>query len=459
MLQVFPHPSLISSGFTKRIIADKSQKDVTAIITHTSANARLILPFILNGLSEKNVQTRQFFAGHLKTFLDVHSTRSKHAIENSHAGALDHIETALRKALADVNPVVKDLARAAFWSFESTWPQQGRGILESMDGMALKALEKANPKGVEGSSSPKRPVVAPRRGTSSVAAAIAAQRKAKAAALAAERAQAAAEGTGDEPTVTAPVESRGSPAADQHQEKPSVHSPTPTKGVRVLNGPHTREHSPSSLRASPVPTVAASGSSSPSPRVRSSTGSSSASGLGQQRIQTPDSVKTPHKPRSSLLGQSTGTVGLDDDDDMELLLWNKTLTPSRPSSAAAVSVVPPVEEALKSQADQAVSAARQLLDFDDSQNGLAPSTPVRPANGRLNALRTPNPAIRSRTFQDSPRPGSLTPAQLHRIQERVKSRRWWIRSRKSEFPSLQADDEFRTRLVFHQWKMSMLRSR
>lgn len=377
----------------------------------------------------------------------MHSVRSKHAIENSHVGALEHIETALKKALTDVNPVVKELARAAFWSYEATWPQQGRGILDGMEGIALKQLEKANPKRVEGSSSPKRPVVAPRRGTSSVAAAIAAQRKAKAAALAAEKAQAEAQeniGNPDSPvqraipsprprsTESSPVPSHSLLPLEQAHD-----SPTPAKLKPMLSSSGLGLQTPSP-RASPTP-FAAAPISTPTPHVIASTSTSSVP--SRSTPQAPDSLNKVSSTTPSRVadGPTAGPqiaptpIGLDDDDEMDLMSWNKTLTPSRPSSSFVVDVNdPPVEEALRSQADQAVSTARQLLDFDDPKSALPPSTPLRAINGHSSAFRTPmNPAAKTKVFQDSPQPGALTPAQLHRIQERVKTRRWWIRARRS----------------------------
>ncbi|CAA7260161.1 unnamed protein product [Cyclocybe aegerita] len=169
------------AGFTKKLTAQQSQSAVTVILTYSSTPPRIIIPMLWSLLQEKTVQARVYAAGHFKHYLEVHGHRSKTAIETS--SGLETLERALKKALADPNPSVKDGARQWFWAFEDVWQDRGIAILESLDAIARKQLEKACPnpevQAVLPPTTPKQPK------KSSVAAAIAASRaKAKAIATA-----------------------------------------------------------------------------------------------------------------------------------------------------------------------------------------------------------------------------------------------------------------------------------
>lgn len=110
----------MSSGFTKKIIAERSQRSLSAIITHTTCHPRMFVAHISAGINDKNVQTRNYSTSHLKLFIDHHGVRSRPAIDGTPA-LLDTIEANLRKSLGDTNPAVRELARAAFWSFHGVW--------------------------------------------------------------------------------------------------------------------------------------------------------------------------------------------------------------------------------------------------------------------------------------------------------------------------------------------------
>ncbi|KAI0959785.1 hypothetical protein AcW1_004513 [Taiwanofungus camphoratus] len=169
------------ASLTKKITAQHSQATVTTIMLHTTAPSRLVLPLLWNTLQDKAIQTRVYVVGHVKTYLEVHCTRSKHAIEST--GNLEILEKCIRKALGDPNAGVRDSARQVFWAFDGVWSDRGKAILDSLDTVARKQLEKACPNPEALASLPV--TVTPKAKKSSVAAAIAASRaKAKAIATA-----------------------------------------------------------------------------------------------------------------------------------------------------------------------------------------------------------------------------------------------------------------------------------
>ncbi|KAG6833770.1 hypothetical protein H0H87_001202 [Tephrocybe sp. NHM501043] len=132
------------AGFTKKIAAQQSQASVTAIITHTSAQPRIILPLLWNTLQEKTVQARAFVVAHIKQYVEVHGHRARNAIEGTNG--LELLEKSLKKALSDANPAVRENARILFWVFEEAWPDRGNLILEGLDTIARKQVEKVCPK-------------------------------------------------------------------------------------------------------------------------------------------------------------------------------------------------------------------------------------------------------------------------------------------------------------------------
>ena len=170
------------ANLTKKITAQISQATVTTLIQHTSAPPKLIIPLFWNTLQDKAINTRQYAISHVKTYLEVHGTRSTHVIEAS--GAIDLLEKIVKKALGDANAGVRDNARQLFWLFHGIWPERGSAILQSLDSASRKQLEKAcpNPDALAAIPSAGLP---PKAKKSSVAAAIAASRaKAKAIATA-----------------------------------------------------------------------------------------------------------------------------------------------------------------------------------------------------------------------------------------------------------------------------------
>ncbi|KXN87868.1 Protein STU1 [Leucoagaricus sp. SymC.cos] len=169
------------AGVTKKMTAQQSQSTITTIITHTSAQPRVIVPLLWSTLQEKTTQTRTFAVGHIKTYLTVHGLRAKSSIEAS--GNLEVLDKCLRKALGDANPAVRESARKVFWDFDEIWSENGAAILESLDATARKQLDRVCPDLNRQMSIPPTTPRAPKK--ASIAAAIAASRaKAKAIATA-----------------------------------------------------------------------------------------------------------------------------------------------------------------------------------------------------------------------------------------------------------------------------------
>ncbi|PCH41419.1 hypothetical protein WOLCODRAFT_89263 [Wolfiporia cocos MD-104 SS10] len=167
-------------SLTKKITAQQSQAAVTTILTHASAQPRIILPMLWNSLQDKSIPMRTYAMGHLQMYMEVHGLRSKHAIEV--AGGADTLERSLKKSLGDPNPGVKECARKMFWVFDAVWPERGRALLDTLDATSKKQIEKfcPNPGALAAIPAP-----TPKPKKSSVAAAIAASRaKAKAIATA-----------------------------------------------------------------------------------------------------------------------------------------------------------------------------------------------------------------------------------------------------------------------------------
>ncbi|KIP12816.1 hypothetical protein PHLGIDRAFT_97512 [Phlebiopsis gigantea 11061_1 CR5-6] len=229
------------ASLTKKIIAQQSQATLTTIITHTSPMPRIVLPLLSSAVHDKAVQTRTYALGHIKTYLAAHGQRAKHAIEG--VSGVETLERCLKKGLSDPNPAAKEAARQAFWVFEEVWRERGRAILESLDTLARRQLEKACPKP---ELLAELPAVAatPQVKKSSVAAAIAASR-AKAKAIA-----------------TAPPSLRHqATSAARTTSPPAKRSASPSLGSSSGPSGPPRAHSP-------INRVPSSSSSPPPPRAR-----------------------------------------------------------------------------------------------------------------------------------------------------------------------------------------------
>ncbi|KAJ7774326.1 clasp N terminal-domain-containing protein [Mycena maculata] len=295
------------AGFTKKLTAQNSQASVSAIIEHTSTPPRVLLPLLWATLQEKTVQARAFVVAHLKQYLVVHGQRSKHAIETT--GGLEIMEKSLKKALADPNPAVRENARICFWVFEAIWRDRGVTLLDGLDSVARKQLEKVcpNPDLAAAVLAPSTPKPAKK---SSVAAAIAASRaKAKAIATAPPtlRHQATAS------SHVAPVRRAGSPSSPRNSmARPSsplrMSTSPPSQKSRIVSNGISRSTSAEAVTTTTTHTRTASGPppSPPSPSEQTSfrrrTSSPLASGTNPNRVSTiRQALKTtlPTSPSSS----------------------------------------------------------------------------------------------------------------------------------------------------------------
>src|SRR5258708_37406225 len=229
------------SGFTKKIAAKESQASVDAIISHTSAQPRIIIPLLNSFMQEKNVQTRQYMIGHVKHYIEVHGQSSQVAIESN--GGLEVLDSLVRKCLQDPNPLVKANAREAFWSFDVVWHSQAWSILGALDPQGRKQLEKANPNPDAQTPTCESTQVPSKK--SSVAAAIAAS-KAKARAIASSpptlRHATTSNATSATHTTASPLASVADPL--------SRRAPTPTR--TPFGSPSVQRRS-----ASPIPSPSA----------------------------------------------------------------------------------------------------------------------------------------------------------------------------------------------------------
>ncbi|OCF43209.1 hypothetical protein I317_02916 [Kwoniella heveanensis CBS 569] len=431
------------AGYTKKIIADRSQACVTAMIIHTTVHPRVYITHIAAGVSDKNIQTRHFSSVHLKTFLDIHSSRSKHSIETT-SGLLDQLEGSVKKSLADVNPAVRDLGRQAFWSFHAVWPQKAGVILNAMDGMARKQLDKANPHDSTGvalaASSTSKPAPPAKRASSTMSALLAEKRKAKAAELAAGRVAQESPRVVSHPTPNSPSINQGmtrsnssasissrpnqpgqlarsitSPEASPTKSLPD--SPKPNSGLAsstkttprpiskpILASPrellpHGRDRS-SSLGRKSSPSRGS--PSRDSPLRQSSTFSHAPSGLRSPASSSGGSGGHAHSHRTPQ--SRTARRGIPDfapeheSDSLRSEMrthepgertpsWEGASTPARPGAGTGI-----VDDAILAQAAQAESAAQQLVDYADEEpittaalhsstheNHASQNTPVTPA--------------------------------------------------------------------------------
>jgi CLIP-associating protein 1/2 len=360
-------------GFTKKIIAEKSQRCVTAIITHCTVHPRIFVAHITAGIDDKNVQTRQYSTSHLKTFIDIHAKRSTSAIEHTPA-VLDTIETAVKKGLADVNPQVRETMRLAFWSFHAVWPTRAQGIMENLDGTARKQLEKANPQGNGSSTATARPAKKP-TASSAMSALLAEKRRARSAELAAGRAM--------DRAVSSPVPT------------------SPSVEMRLRSTSYTAQPADESPRgyepASPTPAPAALGI---IPRQDQLGSTDSPTKVSPIHSPPPDAV-TPSRPSAPRISLPR------DESDSSLPTEPSSSTPTR--SDPAVRHVAPQTLQVRGQA--------------------SPVTPARdtPLPAKFSFV-TPNRNGSSRAvWEDSPRPEAMTPLLFAQLKERKHERTWWLK--------------------------------
>ncbi|BEI87167.1 hypothetical protein CcaverHIS002_0705130 [Cutaneotrichosporon cavernicola] len=117
------------AGLTKRMIAERSQAGVAAIIKYSTVQPRILLSHINAAISDKSAQTRQYGVAHLRTFIE--SPSAKNIL---HDGLLDQAEQMVKRCLSDINPAVREQGRITYWSLERIFPQPAAKIMSSLDG-------------------------------------------------------------------------------------------------------------------------------------------------------------------------------------------------------------------------------------------------------------------------------------------------------------------------------------
>ncbi|TXT04549.1 uncharacterized protein COLE_07368 [Cutaneotrichosporon oleaginosum] len=529
------------AGLTKRMIAERSQKGVDAIIKHSNVHQRILLSHINAAMTDKSAQARQYGATHLRTLLD-----SPNAKSILHDGLLDQVEQMVKRGLADVNPAVREQGRTTFWIFERYFSQPAAKILAGLDATARKQLERAiqqRPGTGEDVTPAVRPSPKP-RASSAMSAMIAAKR----AQVAAEKATATATQMSAE---VAPQTSSRQPAARDIGNPPSA-SPPPVPAMSTLSlsrGPEpvtevalgdTEAATPA---RSPIALMARRTASSPAtptrlPRPGSSRTPQSASppppispassahtvsnrASSQKRVarlsrevrppsldrRQSDAGRSPPNhnahngqpssspvSRLSVLPRPIGTVMSGASSDVSGRSRSSSLArtlsrsppgptdsplqafrapgsaapaprrvASAPLSATRPSITPrstsssnrprttqpplipeahtyfayrdPAEEARHAQAQQGLSAAKQLLEFDDDDDEViqtAPMTPVRGLRGSNMATmamgRGPLNELKRREWEDSPLP--MTPKLIKKLENSGYERSWWTTRRK-----------------------------
>ncbi|KAL1405184.1 suppressor of tub2 mutation [Vanrija albida] len=320
------------AGFTKKIIADKAQKAVTAIIVHSTLHPRPIISHIAAGINDKSIASRQFGAAHLRTFLESQARQHLGAIE-AHPGLVSEIEQLLRRCLADTSTGVREQARGAFWAFDKVWPRQATAIIDSLDATARKQLEKANPSVLSAGapsgsarSTPNRPR----------------QSSAMAAMIAAKRAKAVAEKTASANGSSRAASPNGSPSSAPRTAEVAQPA-SPSNGVEL----------PGDVKA----------------KARTSAEEEG----GPQGADNASSSPLPPPPPSTVdaLALGVGTLRLDPDSEAAVPLKEAALpaTTSQPVAAAQEGSVPPSSSALfKGSAEPRVST-RHLQTTHEERRG------------------------------------------------------------------------------------------
>ncbi|CEQ39673.1 SPOSA6832_01208 [Sporobolomyces salmonicolor] len=339
VLDPFLTHTLSMAGQTKKITASASQATVTSLLTHSSYHRRTA-QLLLAGMGEKIVSARQFVSSHLLTFLNVHASRSKSAMDST--GGTDDLEAAITKALTDANAQVRENARRAYWEFVKTWPgARAERITAGLDANGRKLLEKSRP-------------------------------------------QDAPEGF----------------AGEEGAVKPSGNSSSSTVGVPGAKKPSVREIMLAAKRKAAAERAAeASGSTGVSSPEGAGLGSSVGSASAAETARSPLALGRSTRPG---LVSSHSTPSKSPAHRLSMASPDLAPSPSNGASPAHPSHAgedpePVVDDALKEQAMQAEQAAERLLEIaQDEDDGDEVDRPASPSD-RLDRSTTPKAGEKVRT--------------------------------------------------------------
>lgn len=314
------------ASLTKKIIAQQSQATLAAVMCNTSPLPRLVLPLLSYTLQDKAIQPRTYAMGHIKTYLSAHGQAARHSIEAS--GGVETLEKCIKKGLSDPNPAVKQTSREAFWVFEEVWKERGRAMLESMDGLSRKQLEKACPKPELLAGLSSTVAATPQAKKSSVAAAIAASR-AKAKAIATAPPSLRHQATSAARTTSPPAKRPASPSLSSSTSGPPARAASPVsraapassppQRARVVSGGTlsrstssgfvpNREHREQVRQVPPVPATPPSPTPDPVSRRRVSSPLASSPNGGASLRRAAQTALPASPPRSSVLLQGSALL-------------------------------------------------------------------------------------------------------------------------------------------------------
>ncbi len=334
------------SSLTKKIVAEQAQRALLAMIKYTTCHARFFLPFLDASISEKNVQTRQYFSLYLKTYIEQHGTADRHHIE---AVGLDTLLGCIKMAISDINPIVKENGRAAYWLFNEIWPKESAALLEKLDPTARKQLERARTVSDASTTAPQPLLRKP--GTSSTSDAI---RKARMEARGRSRIVSAnagmkstSEATETSRRLSLQPQSLSARPATSGAAQPAVSPPRKVLPLTDSNLAHAEASGALASVASTVPPPEALGlrpSTPPTSRlsVRSTTSSKAAtatppqastSKVPVQRTSPPVKRSPPPAPRTPLRAQRIPPKPRNSDSDVAIPVTKRSL-PDSPSPAS-----------------------------------------------------------------------------------------------------------------------------
>lgn len=331
---------------------------------------------------------------------------------------LDTLFESVTKALLDVNPGVREVARPAYWSFHAIWPNKASAIVDKLDAAQKKRLDKVRPN--DASPIPiARPPIGAAKKSSGIGALLAEKRKA---AMAARQ--------DSQRTVSSPVP--GSPSVAQNRQMPRSTSNQSVKHAE----PMSNGSSPG--RPSPKPDVTPSRpSSSTHELMRTTSGSSAGKGSPAPSPLKQYGTNALNGTRSSSSSTSSSGQALRSPN-----ISRKALSPPRdevplltPEMAARVTSTERIaQDARAAQAAQGVMSAQKLLDVDDDDGPSMPVTPMRQNGSRAQQssyLQTPMNG-RGNVWEDSPGPSAVTPMMMDKLKGRRYERSWWLKRQQCE---------------------------
>lgn len=136
-IDAFVTPLLKLSCSRKTITHRKANLAMISLVLFTNSSNRMMTQ-IYSSFLEKNVQARAYALIWAEFFLLRHAPNSS-VMDSS----LNYLSSIIGKAVSDPSPMVRQIARPAFWTLNEFFPKDGRMILSSLSHSTLKALDKS----------------------------------------------------------------------------------------------------------------------------------------------------------------------------------------------------------------------------------------------------------------------------------------------------------------------------